>query len=398
MAETDGVSLSPLQLPNIVRDVLDFCDGRSLCNSLQVNHLWHQTASSLLKRRCRFSSLLVTGESMNECAEKARRFVVSVRSIPAAVIAFAYGVRRRKTYEKGMAAIYRALPRGTKMIGALVDGIIGMTETGVAEEILEAEEDEVCLSVLVVPKVPGLTVQTFNCGENFSRSVCPTMSSSDYIEMFEGFNFNSVKLIITLETMRLDRYLGMTSVPNNFLEFMLSSCGHGSQIVGGVPEPYSIFIDGTLHREAVVAGMALGGDAFSYGALVSNGDKYEIDEQLQHLRLQVELSQLMNMACFLCICVGRGECLHGEKSVESRLIQKRFSGVPICGFFGQGEVGVMGTHDFTPSQPTQNPEESIESPSAKKPRRKSKRNLAQGFTSSYGFMLIHPPKSKSVSM
>ena len=331
---------------------------------------------------------------MKECAEKVCLFLDGIRCIPAGVMAFAFRIGRQKFYQRAMSSIYRMLPRGAKMIGCVVDGIIGINDSGTPEEIMEDDDSKACLSFLVIPKVSGVVVQTYKGGEDLPDPFYSQkkLQADDYGTIFEGFDFSSVKLVVSLSTMRLSPLLALTSVPNTFHVYLQSACGCDAQLVGGVPEFGSIFVNGEIDQETLIAGMTLGGDSFSRGALVTNEDKSEIANSLEDLAMQVQTADVKNMACFLCICVGRGEYFHEAKSVESQLVQKAFPGIPICGFFGQGEIGEIGTHNFSSLNSAQKSDESsvpLES-APKRPRRKGTKNFAQGFTSAYGFMLIQP--------
>lgn len=393
--------MNPLDHPDILPSVLDFCDGRNLSNALQVNHLWNQVATRLLNKRRHFYSLLAKEKTIRLCGEKICNFLGRVRCIPAGVMVFAFRAGNRKSYQRALSSIHRKLPCGAKMIGCDGDGIIGSNGCGIPEEIMEDDGSETCLSCLVIPKVPGVVVQTYKGGEDLPDPFCcqDELRASDYGTTFEGFDFSSVKLVVSLSTVSLNPLLALTSVPNTFHLYLQSACGNDTQVVGGVPEDGSIFVNGVADREIMLAGMALGGDSFSYGTLVTNGNKLEIANSLEDLAVQVHTSDIKNMACFLCICVGRGEDFHGAKNVESQLVQKAFPGIPISGFFGQGEIGEIGTHSFLPLKSSQKSDQLSTplQPTPKKSRRNRKRNLAQGYTSAYGFMLIHPARQSTSS-
>ena len=175
----------------------------------------------------------------------------------------------------------------------------------------------------------------------------------------------------------------LTLVPNAFHEHLQSVCGCDAQLVGGVGEFHSIFVNGEVDEEIIVAGMALGDDSFSCHILVISKDKSEITTSLEDLAMQVQTADVKNMACFLCSYFGGGIDFHEAKSVESQLVQRAFPGIPICGFFGQGAIG---THQFS-SQKSDELLTPLES-APNRPRIKGKENLVHFLTSAYGFMLI----------
>jgi small ligand-binding sensory domain FIST len=71
----------------------------------------------------------------------------------------------------------------------------------------------------------------------------------------------------------------------------------------------------------------------------------------EDLRLLLEsaleaLGDLRPAGALLCTCNGRGVGLFGVPDHDARLLANRFDGVPIAGFFCNGEIGPVGSRNF----------------------------------------------------
>ncbi|PTY06797.1 hypothetical protein DB346_00625 [Verrucomicrobia bacterium LW23] len=63
-------------------------------------------------------------------------------------------------------------------------------------------------------------------------------------------------------------------------------------------------------------------------------------------REAAQLTPFEPVAGFLCTCNGRGVGLFGEPSHDARAVAKHFPGLPLCGFFANGEIGPVGDKAF----------------------------------------------------
>jgi small ligand-binding sensory domain FIST len=52
------------------------------------------------------------------------------------------------------------------------------------------------------------------------------------------------------------------------------------------------------------------------------------------------------VAALLCTCNGRGEGLFGESGHDARAIDRHFPGLPLAGFFANGEIGPVAGHTY----------------------------------------------------
>ena len=108
-------------------------------------------------------------------------------------------------------------------------------------------------------------------------------------------------------------------------------------VIGGLVES---FLDSEIRNNGVV-GLGIAGDVHAM-SIVHHGDtKQGLRESLDHLRDCGDVGK--STACFMVSCVGRGENVYNAKHVEARIFQQQFPGVPIAGFFGNGELGLDST-------------------------------------------------------
>lgn len=77
-------------------------------------------------------------------------------------------------------------------------------------------------------------------------------------------------------------------------------------------------------------------------------DREAADEDLRLLLAGAEeaLGDLRPAGALLCTCNGRGVGLFGVPDHDARLLANRFDGIPIAGFFCNGEIGPVGARPF----------------------------------------------------
>lgn len=71
----------------------------------------------------------------------------------------------------------------------------------------------------------------------------------------------------------------------------------------------------------------------------------------EELRLMLETARLSlgsvkPAGALLCTCNGRGQGLFGEPDHDAKAIAARFEALPVAGFFCNGEIGPVGSHNF----------------------------------------------------
>lgn len=113
-------------------------------------------------------------------------------------------------------------------------------------------------------------------------------------------------------------------------------------IVGGLVESF-LMVDNEV-RNAGVVGLAIAGNVEAI-SMVHHGETAEgVQQSLKQLR-KSGISCEKNTACFMVSCIGRGEKFYNAKNVETGIFRQEFPGIPVVGFFGNGELG-LDLHSF----------------------------------------------------
>lgn len=108
-------------------------------------------------------------------------------------------------------------------------------------------------------------------------------------------------------------------------------------IIGGLVESF-LMVDNEV-RNAGVVGLALAGNVEAI-SMVHHGETAEgVQQSLKQLR-QSGIPCEKNTACFMVSCIGRGEKFYSAKNVETGIFRQEFPGIPVVGFFGNGELGL----------------------------------------------------------
>ena len=94
-------------------------------------------------------------------------------------------------------------------------------------------------------------------------------------------------------------------------------------------------------RNAGVVGLAISGNVEAI-SMVHHGDTADgMRQSLKQLRQSgIPCNKDSNTACFMVSCIGRGEKFYNAKNVETGIFRQEFPGIPVLGFFGNGELGL----------------------------------------------------------
>ena len=91
-------------------------------------------------------------------------------------------------------------------------------------------------------------------------------------------------------------------------------------------------------RNTGVVGLGIAGDIQAM-SIVHHGETTQgLRKNLEQLKCCGKCSK--ETACFMVSCVGRGEKFYNAKNVEAHIFQQELPGIPIAGFFGNGELGL----------------------------------------------------------
>lgn len=108
-------------------------------------------------------------------------------------------------------------------------------------------------------------------------------------------------------------------------------------IIGGLVESF-VMVDNEV-KNAGVVGLAFTGNVEAV-SMVHHGETVEgVQESLKELR-KCGITCNKNTACFMVSCIGRGQEFYHAKNVETGIFQQVFPGIPVVGFFGNGELGL----------------------------------------------------------
>ncbi len=101
--------------------------------------------------------------------------------------------------------------------------------------------------------------------------------------------------------------------------------------------------------EPSLKGIVFCGDDIEVASVVlrhSVRNKKEMDAKLKQLKdTGIRLDR--RTVGFMFACVGRGHHLHRATNVEADIFKRHFPGVPLFGFFGNGEIGYDYLPDYT---------------------------------------------------
>lgn len=110
-------------------------------------------------------------------------------------------------------------------------------------------------------------------------------------------------------------------------------------IIGGLAESF-LMVDNEV-KNAGVVGLAIAGNVEAI-SMVHHDDTAEgLQESLKQLKKSgIPCEKDSNTACFMVSCIGRGEKFYRAKNVETGIFRQEFPGIPVLGFFGNGELGL----------------------------------------------------------
>eukprot|EP00118_Oscarella_pearsei_P026745 m.310379 g.310379 ORF g.310379 m.310379 type:complete len:384 (+) comp51292_c0_seq1:430-1581(+) len=328
-------SESPLDVPELFREVLRRCNGRSLAACLRVNKRWRREVEDVLvKERCLCPTLLSRRRNVKECRKELCNFLDNIPCIPAAALIFTNRSKKSYDIKKFMTSLCRKLPSNCQTLVCESLAAVGIKSNGEVDEYSGSGDSVV--SILIIPQMPRLLVQTYGikAGEELK----------DAIENMKEFDFESPRLIFSMVS------IAGWSAEYPFEDFhrrLKDQCSSAA-IVGGVSDGSLLCFRGSSLCESDLwaAGLALGGTTLRRAAVVTTGKKLTVRNYFTSVRDQLTLDEVKRTACITCICAGRGSHFHREPNVESGLFQSIFPGAAIAGFFGQGEFGQRGLYQY----------------------------------------------------
>ncbi|KAL9981706.1 hypothetical protein ACROYT_G010447 [Oculina patagonica] len=337
-------------LAEVVEIILTFLPAKALFMCAQVCRLWRDTARRIIRSRQRLGWLSFVfhhGVHGTPCTSKlsmeilGRRIVEFLDELPLVPAACILLVSRCTEYAdakkdeiKGLVtAVKGCLPDSCALIGCVGAGIIGTGEGGFSEEVEMAEG----VALLLMPQIEGVSAKVINL--NITEVKNNRTFKSRWEKSLKIPSDGTVKCAFLLakgDTYNLDVIgkvaSGIWKVCNNEEDDKSEVV-----IIGGLVESF-LMVDNEV-RNAGVVGLAIAGDVEAI-SMVHHGETAEgVQQSLKQLK-KSGISCEKNTACFMVTCIGRGEKFYSAKNVETGIFRQEFPGIPVVGFFGNGELGL----------------------------------------------------------
>ncbi|KAK3751768.1 hypothetical protein QZH41_013239 [Actinostola sp. cb2023] len=338
-----------LSIAEILELTLSFLPAKNLAIASQVSRLWRDMVKRIFRfRKAKWSSFLVHHGSNTPCSSKLSMDLMIVRIndflenllfFPTAAIIFVsrsseFSESRRDEVRSLISSVKARLPRTCTVVGCVGSGIVGCEEGSQPEEIETAEG----VSLLIMPRVEGITTHTFNmsCTDvRNNRSFKSRWETSLNIPPEKQLKF--AVLFAKGDIYNLD-IIG--KVASGIWQINGSKDGEKSNVViiGGLVDSL-LFVDNEIKNTGVI-GLGIAGHNVQAVSVVHHGETPSgVTKSLEQLR-NFGISCSESSACFMVSCVGRGEKFYLAKNVESQIFKQVFPKIPVGGFFGNGELGL----------------------------------------------------------
>jgi len=267
-------------------------------------------------------------------------FLDELPLVPAACILIVsrsteYSDGRREEIKTLLTLVKCRLPSSCALIGCVGAGVIGTGEGGISEEVEMAEG----VSLMLMPQIEGTTAHVINLGlteVKNNRNFKPRWEKS--LKIPSDGTVKCAFLLAKGDTYNLD-------VIGKVASGIWKVCNIDGEsksdvvIIGGLVESF-LMVDNEV-RNAGVVGLAISGNVEAI-SMVHHGDTAEgMQQSLKQLRKSgIPCEKNSNTACFMVSCIGRGEKFYNAKNVETGIFRQEFPGIPVLGFFGNGELGL----------------------------------------------------------
>lgn len=333
MASISETNFSALAAETI-ENILKFMPARSLANAALVCHLWKDVAQRVLKRRKRWNCRLFQCKDDHDIEEakcvvqnQVFEFLENVDSVPSAmIVATTSGLLRdKKDIQSFLKKTQVKLPVNCPIVGCSGGGIIGEISKDCPEEVVGTH----CkgMSVLIVPKVDGVNVHSFNFSKHeISKN---KRNKQSWKNSFGSLVKQDIKFVFLMG--QSDSQQGICKV----VVAVKKVFGEHVVVIGGVAQPFTMS-NGRVKSSGVV-GLAIGGNVHANSTVHHGCTQQSLTGSF---KLLVKDEPPERSAAFMVSCIGRGESYYGTKNVESSEFKKIFPGVELFGFFGDGEIGI----------------------------------------------------------
>ncbi|XP_036271478.1 F-box only protein 22 isoform X2 [Pipistrellus kuhlii] len=339
-------------LAEVVERVLSFLPARALLRVAGVSRLWRESVRRVLRAQRGVAWISAgpadAGPPQEHCLVRAAAAELqNVHILPQTVLYMADSdtfisleecrghkrARKRATMESAM-ALEKLFPRQCQVLGVVAPGIV-VTPMGSGSHRPQEVEIGESGFALLFPQVEGIKIQPFRFTKNPKnltlerrRFTEAGLLDNPELRVVLVFGYNCCKVGASSYLQRVVRTFSDTNV--------VVAGGQVDNLVSLTNDTCPVDVDG-----AGVAGLALSGQRVQGATVLLGedvGDERAAEAAVQ--RLKAAGIPERHTVGFMFACVGRGaQFYRGRAHVEADAFRKAFPGVPLFGFFGNGEIG-----------------------------------------------------------
>ncbi|XP_072409062.1 F-box only protein 22 [Chiloscyllium punctatum] len=343
----------------VVERILTFLPTKSLQRSARVCRLWRDCARRVIRTHQKLSWISTRGHSYIDeddghhfLAKKMLVDLEEVYVLPETVLYMAgtdtfsaqSSSRRKKERRDALskrskaaemaAKLEKLLPLECKTLGVSSPGIV-YTPMGCGTQRPLEVEDGIAGFVLLLPKIEGVTVKRFHLSNKdlnnnvFDQKKLQEAGLQDNpdLRVVFLFGYNTFKPAAADFIQRLTKPFNV----NNTIVIG----GHVDQVVS----PSSESID--VQYMYGFVGLSLSGRSIQAASILLDED-VETPKSAEAAMQRLKAANIpeVNTVGFMFACIGRGQNYYSNKeNVEADAFRKQFPGIPLFGFFGNGEIG-----------------------------------------------------------
>ncbi|KAG8576461.1 hypothetical protein GDO81_009869 [Engystomops pustulosus] len=241
---------------------------------------------------------------------------------------------KKKHGTETAASLEKLLPKDCNILGIATPGIVVTPGGSASNSPMEFEDGESGFALLF-PKISGVKIQHFHLFKDFKSKVFDEkkleeagLKNNPDLRVVLIFEYNSWKPGGV-------RFLNQVLKPLNEKSIIIAG-GHVDYLASFPPQEKARFSTDCVG----VVGLALSGPQIQGATVLLDQDvcdEKSVDSAMQRLKAANIPEQ--NSVGLMFACVGRGEQHYKKKNVEADSFRKHFPGVPLFGFFGNGEIG-----------------------------------------------------------
>lgn len=339
-------------LAEVVERVLSFLPAQALLRVAGVSRLWRESVRRVLRAQRGVAWISAgpadAGPPQEHCLVRvAAAELQNVHILPQTVLYMADSdtfisleecrghkrARKRATMETAI-ALEKLFPRQCQVLGVVAPGIV-VTPMGSGSD--RPQEIEIGESgfALLFPQVEGIKIQPFRFMKNPKNLTLERRRFTEVglldnpeLRVVLVFGYNCCKVGASSYLQRVVRTFSDTNV--------VVAGGQVDNLVSLTSDTCPVDVDGTG-----VVGLSVSGQHVQSATVLLSedvSDEKAVEASVQ--RLKAAGIPERDTVGFMFACVGRGAQFYRARgNVEADAFRKAFPGVPLFGFFGNGEIG-----------------------------------------------------------